>query len=193
MSIMLKKISLVAFFGALLLISHASKACTFKQAQEKMLEVTNLQQVYNREMLAYMQKGEEYPDEPKRLALAEAAAEVGILLSSQSANITDFNTKVDSAICQQYDDLKQKYAAGVHQNAPVAAQPQATSADCTTNQLWKRYGDASQKQVALSQAGKLSKSETNDLMEMGTWIGQYSTTDLAKACDMMSQYEARLK
>lgn len=189
---MLKKVSLLTFV-VLLFSSHLSQACTYKQAQEKMLEVVNLQQVYNREMLAYMQKGEEYPDEPKRTAFAEEAAEVGILLDSQSKDIKDFDTKVDPVVCEKYDGLKQKYASDKHDNAPVAAQPKATSADCSTNQLWERFGKASQKQVVQSQSGELSKTEVNELMEMGTWIGQYSTTNLAKACEFMTQYEAKLK
>lgn len=189
----MKKISLFTVILGLIATPFSSFACTYEQAQKKMIEVINLQQVYNREMIEHMNKGQEYPGEERRGAFAEEAAAVGVLLAEVSSHIEDDVTvEIDSRVCEQYDALQEKYASASHQNAPVTVAPQPSSADCTTEKLWGRYGVAMQEQVALSQAGKFSKNDDSEFMQMGTWIGQYSTTDLAQACDYMSQYEAKL-
>jgi hypothetical protein len=56
--------------------------------------------------------------------------------------------------------------------------------------LWENYGELIQKQVELTQAGKFTAAEEADMMRMATEIGQYSTTDIGKACALYDELEA---
>jgi hypothetical protein len=58
--------------------------------------------------------------------------------------------------------------------------------------LWERYGVAIQKQQALVSEGKITNDEVTPYMKLSTEIGQYSTTDLAKACSALTQFERKL-
>jgi hypothetical protein len=51
---------------------------------------------------------------------------------------------------------------------------------------------AIKKQQALVSEGKITKEEVSSYMKLSTEIGQYSTTDLTKACGALTQFEKKL-
>ncbi len=183
---------------ALLIITNSawSQTCTYKQAQNKLLEFNNMMQVFNREFIAQMQKtGDSTPAlEKKRLAMAEESAAVGIMLSEEfdKNNNIQYGDAVNPEICTQYDALMKKFAPKGYKAVAADAQQKPASASCTTTTLWERYGKAIQKQQKLNEQGKITKPEVTQYMEISTYVGQYATTDLAKACDYLKKFEDKL-
>ncbi len=176
-------------------VSHAD-TCTYDDGQKLMVEFTNLMQVYNREFIELMQKtGDSTPElENKRLAMAEESSKVGILMAQEyekNHNLQSSDT-IDPVICESYKKLLKKYASTKHESKPVSVQPKTLGGDCSTNTLWDRYGVAIQKQRELVTEGKITKEEVTSYMEIATYVGQYATTDLAKACEYMKQFEDKL-
>ncbi len=179
-----------------LVSTPAMASCTYKEAQTKQIEFNNMMQVYNRQFIAEMEKsGEPSPAlEQKRLAMAEESAAVGILLSEEYDNNPNIQSSdpVNPEICTQSDALMAKYAPEGYQVAPVTVGAQTVSADCSSTTLWERYGIAIQQQAALVSDGKITNDEVPAYMKLSTEVGEYSTTDLAKACDSLSQFEQKL-
>lgn len=173
-----------------------SAPCTYKEAQTKLVEFNNMMQVYNRQFIAEMEsKRDTSPAlEQKRLAMAEESAVVGSWLSEEydkNPNIK-YADEVNPEICTQYDALMAKYAPEGYQVATATIEAQTASVDCSSTILWKRYGEAIQKQSALVSAGKISNDEVPAYMKLSTEIGEYATTDLAKACSSLSNFEKKL-
>lgn len=184
------------FLSFTIITSAIAASCTYKEAQTKMVKFNNMMQVYNRQFIAEMEKtGDSNPAlEQKRTAMAEESAVVGLLLSEEyekNPNIK-YPDSVNPEICKQYDSLMNKYALESYQAAPVKVEPQAVSNSCTSTKLWERYGVAIQKQQALASEGKITKDEVNSYMKLSTEIGEFSTTDLTKACDALAQFEQKL-
>ncbi len=173
-----------------------SASCTYKEAQTKLVEFNNMMQVYNRQFIAEMESsGDTSPAlERKRTAMAEESAAVGILLSEEYDKNPDiqYAGNVNPEICTQYDALMAKYAPESYQIAPVEIEAQTVSDNCSSTILWERYGVAIQKQQALVSEGKITNDEVSSYMKLSTEIGQYSTTDLTKACGALTQFEKKL-
>lgn len=188
----------IFFIATLLLISSLSYAqtCTYKQAQNKSLEFNNMMQVFNRQFIAQMQKtGDSTPAlEKKRLAMAEESAAVGIMMSEEfdKNNNIQYADAVNPEICSKYDVLMKKFAPKDYKVVAADAKQKPINASCTTTTLWERYGKATQKQQKLNEQGKITKPEVTQYMEISTYVGQYATTDLAKACEYLKKYEDKL-
>lgn len=168
--------------------------CTYKQAQTKMVEFTNMMQVANREKIAMIDKtGDSTPElEAKLLAMVEESVPIGILLSeeydkNESIQYTD---AVNPEICKQYDAVMKKHAPTGYKIAKVEVEATKSSENCTTNKLWERFGKAIQEQQAL--ADKITKAELPAYMKLQTEIGQYATTDIAQACVKLTEFENML-
>ncbi len=176
------------------LVSSDAIACTYQEGQQAMLQVNNLLAVYSRQMIDQVNENPNNIDDSKRQAFAEKSNAVGLKLAAASNDgQIQFEDKVDASICQEYAALLDEYALNGQAPAKTNAKPAATSKDCSTNQLWQRYGAATTKLTDPKNVNKYSQEENAELMKLGTLIGQYSTTDLAKACELMGQYEAKLK
>ena len=190
----MKYFQVIALFFATT-ISYA-QACTYKQAQNKLLEFNNMMQVFNREFIAQMQKtGDSTPAlEKKRLAMAEESAAVGIMMSDEfdKNNNIQYTDAVNPEICTKYDTLMKKFAPKDYKVVAADAQQKPVNASCTTTTLWERYGKAIQKQQKLNDEGKITKPEVTEYMEISTYVGQYATTDLAKACEYLEKFENKL-
>ena len=194
-------VKITPFILALSLFSAISApasaaSCTYKAAQDKLVEFNNMMQVYNRQFIAAMENGGEPSPalEQKRIAMAEESAATGILLSEEydkNPNI-QYPDPVNPEICMQYDGLMAKYAPEGYKVAPVTTAAQTVSADCSSTTLWERYGVAIQKQAALVSEGKITKDEVPAYMTLSTEVGELSTTDLAKACASLAQFENKL-
>jgi hypothetical protein len=176
-------------------ISYA-QTCTYKQAQNKLLEFNNMMQVFNREFIAQMQKtGDSTPAlDKKRLAMAEESAAVGIMMSEEfdKNNNIQYSDAVNPEICTKYDALIKKFALKNYKIVAANAQQKQVNTSCTTTTLWERYGKAIQKQQKLNDEGKITKQEVTEYMEISTYVGQYATTDLAKACEYLKKFEDKL-
>ncbi len=179
-----------------LFISTYSQAqnCTYKQAQTKMVEFNNMMQVKNREKIAMIEKtGDSTPElEAKLIAMVEESVPIGILLSDEFDNNENiqYTDSVNPEICKQYDALMNKHAPSDYTIAKVEVEPSKASENCTTNKLWERFGKAIQKQQAI--VDRITKAELPAYMKLQTEIGQYATTDLAKACIKLAEFEKKL-
>ncbi len=187
---------LLALSLASLISAPAMASCTYKEAQDKLVEFNNMMQVYNRQFIAEMESGGEPSAalNQKRTVMAEESSAVGILLSEEydkNPNI-QYPDTVNPDICTQYDGLMAKYAPEGYKVAPVTVEAQTASADCSSTILWERYGMAIQKQAALVSEGKITNDEVPVYMKLSTEVGEYSTTDLPKACDALRQFESKL-
>jgi hypothetical protein len=173
-----------------------AQICTYKQAQNKSIEFNNMMQVFNREFIALMKEtGDSTPElEKKRLAMAEESATVGIMMSEEydNNNNIQYADAVNPEICTQYDALMKKFAPIDYKTVPADAQQKDVDADCSTATLWQRYGKAIQKQQKLNNDGKITKSEVAQYMEISTYVGEFATTDLAKACEYLQKFEKKL-
>ncbi|MGH1542636.1 MAG: hypothetical protein ACRBHB_19610 [Arenicella sp.] len=177
-----------------ILAPFQSFACTYKEAQQTMLQVNNLLAVYSRQMMEQLNKDPNNIDDSTRQEFTEKANTVGLQLAEASKDgKIQYEDKIDPSICQSYTALLDEYALEGQAPAATNATPEATSPNCSTNQLWERYAAATTQQTDPKNAGKYTKDDNNEFMKLGTLIGQYSTTDLAKACQLMGQYEALLK
>lgn len=187
--------SLLSLSIALFSISgHA--ACTYEMGQTKMMEVTNMMQVYNRQNIDYQEAG----GAPEEFTLMfdgfdERKNELGIEFANvyeENPNI-QFEDPIDQSICDDYDQLFETYAPEGYTSAPIKRQQTSSStAGCDTTSLWTRYGDLIQKQVALFQAGKFTDAEDADMRRLSTEIGTESTTDIDKACSLLDEFEAKI-
>lgn len=181
----------------LLFLSATSNAtCTYKQAQDKMMQVNNMLQVYSQKIIKLRQNGEQIPAEldAKQLAITEQSAATGILMSEAFEKNPQirFSDAVDEEICNRYDSLLKKYTPENHQVKPIVREQQTQTGDCTTNKLWENYGKSIQKQRELVEAGRITKQEADAYMLLSSQIGQLATTDLAKACEALKQFDAKL-
>jgi len=174
----------------------ATFACTYGEAQTKFIEFNNMLQVYNREMAGYIQRNEEIPVKlvDKLTAMAEESAEIGMQMEAvyeNNNNIQSADT-VDAEICSGFDALMAKHAPASYSKTPVLEQQVRKNPSCDSEKLWDRYGKAIQKQSELTTSGAITKQENGKYMELMTLLGQYSTTDISKACDAMDQIEKKL-
>ena len=85
-----------------------------------------------------------------------------------------------------------KFAPKDYKVVAANAQQKPVNSSCTTTTLWERYGKAIQKQQKLNDEGKITKPEVTEYMEISTYVGQYATTDLAKACEYLEKFEDKL-
>lgn len=183
----------------LALISSAISAnatCTYKQAQDKMMQVNNMLQVYSREIIKHRQNGQSVPAEldTKQLAITEKSAAIGILMSEafdKNPQI-QFSDAVNEEICNGYEALLKEYAPENYQAKPIVREQQSQTSDCSTNKLWEDYGQAIQKQQQLIESGKITKQEVDAYMLLATKIGEFATTDLPKACQALKQFKQKL-
>ncbi len=170
--------------------------CNYGDAQKLLVKFNNLMQIYNREMLSQMEKtGSVNAElEQTRTSMAEESAELGIALGKEYDNNPQLSDKtpINPDICKGYRGLLSKYAVDNKTPAAVNLKPAAEEPNCDSNSLWQRYGKAIQKQQALTAAGKISKTENEAYMPLTTYIGQYATTDLKKACEYMQEFEDKL-
>ena len=174
------------------LSSHAAFAeCLYGDAQKKMLRFNDLTQQKNLEVVKYQAAGQEAPADLYATVakMGEESAAVGIQLGEAASdpNLT-MTTPVDDSICQAYDALMQKYdPEGKH-----TVQPEIQDSACDSSDLWTRFGSAQQQVLKYFQQGVLSKEDVDQYRVLDVEIGMKSTTDMAAACALLEQYEARL-
>ena len=188
-------ISRLLLIASTLLISiNVHAECTLKTAQTKMIETTNMMQIYNRQRVTYMEESGAIPtvfearftkfDQRKNELLAQFGKE-----TDANPNI-GFDDPVDQSICDGFDKLFAENAPDGYVTKEVSLQPTSSAPDCTTQSLWNSYGELIQKQAQLTKAGKFSEAELADMRRIGTQLGEASTTDIAKACVHLSEFES---
>jgi len=178
--------------GALLVSFNVQAECTLQIAQTKMVETTNMMQVYNRQRITYMENGGNIP--------ADFESNFGAFNDRSNALVAQFGKETDAnpdigfedpvsqSLCDGYDQLFADYAPAGYENKKVNLMPTSAGADCTSSGLWEKYGKLIQKQAALSKEGKFSDAESADMMRLSTLVGQNSTTDLAQACADLDKF-----
>ncbi len=188
-------LALVAFLT--FVASHQTHAvCSLKTAQEKMMAVNNMAQVYNRKIFDYMEDGKEAPADllRKQTEINEETNEIGLKLAAVSEENPSqgYENPIDEGICQQYDAVMEKHAPDNYVATPINRQDTTDDPNCNSTILWERFGVSIQQQVELTQAGKITDEEAAQYMRLTTQIGELSTTDLKKACDSQTAFEQKL-
>lgn len=189
---MMKIIRPMILVSTLLASMNANAECTLEMAQTKMVETTNMMQIYNRQRITYLEKNGEIPQsfESQFSAFTNRSNELVTAFGKETdanPNI-NFKSPVSQSLCDGYDQLFADYAPKGYQKKAVNLQATAAGADCTTNGLWEKYGKLIQKQAELSKQGKFSDAESAEMMRLGTKVGETSTTNLAQACIHLDEF-----
>ena len=188
----MKTVRSIFLASAMLVSVNANAECTLKTAQTKMVETTNMMQVYNREKITYMENDGELPEsfERKFNAFNDRSNELVAQFGKETDANPDigFDDPVSQSLCDGYDKLFADYAPQGYAKKEVNLQPTSAGADCTTNGLWEKYGKLIQKQAALTKEGRFTDAESAEMMRLGTRVGQDSTTDLASACVNLDKF-----
>lgn len=176
-------------------MSSASRAaCTIETAQIKMVEATNMMQVYNQRNIDFLEKKQSPPAQfnEKFEAFVGEFNALGVRFADDMETNTQLrlDDKVDQAICDRYDTLFETYAPADYQKDDVVLEQTTSDPDCNTNELWDRYGSLIQEQAKLTLDGKLDDAEQVELMRLSTELGSYATTDIARACNLVDDFEA---
>ena len=153
-----------------------------------------MMQVYNRKNIDYMEKEQTPPASfsSKFDAFVEQSNALGVRFAEHMEQNTDLKPgdKIDQSICDEYTALFENYAPDGYTKEKVTLVQTTDDPNCNSTALWENYGELIQKQVELTQAGKFTSAEEADMMRMATEIGQYSTTDIGKACALYDELEA---
>ena len=172
----------------------ASANCTYKDAQSKSVQATNLQAEYSKDMIREMKEyGEPLPSKAKvRNVLHDKLLALGIELAKEyekNPNI-QYTDSVNPTLCKEYDAILTEYARS---DAPVKAinlEPKALSKACNLEKIWERFGAVRDESLRLLQAGKLSDDVQTEQQLLMVEFGQNATTDLNAACHNLEQLEA---
>ena len=180
--------------GTLLASINAQAECTLKTAQTKMIETTNMMQVYNRQRVTFMEESGTIPTvfEAKFTKFDDRKNELMVQFGEATDANPDigFDDPVDQSLCDGFDELFAENAPDGYVAKEVNLQPTSSDPNCTTTSLWEKYGVLIQKQAELSKAGAFSDAELSDMMRIGTQVGETSTTDLAQACVHLAEFES---
>ncbi|WP_293269145.1 hypothetical protein [Neptunomonas sp.] len=175
---------------------YAHASCTYKQADEKATQVTNLVGSYGKDqVLSLKEHGKTIPEQEAVLdEISEKSFALGIEMGALYENNPNmkYEAQIDPTICQRYDALLTDYA---REDTPLKAinyEPEAISSTCNSTVIWERLAAYNTASVELLQAGKITKDESYEYQSMMVEFGQHATTDLAKACQVMDQLEAKL-
>lgn len=188
----MKKIRSMVLASTMLISMNVNAECTLQTAQTKMVETTNMMQVYNRQKISYIENDGELPQsfETKFNAFVDRSNKLTAQFGEEAEanpNI-GFESPVSQSICDGYEQLFADYAPQDYEKKEVNLLPTSAGADCTTNGLWEEYGELIQKQAQLTKEGKFSDAETTEMMRLSTQVGEASTTDLAKACVHLDEF-----
>ena len=187
----MKKISSVILASTLLTSLNSYAECTLQIAQTKMVETTNMMQVYSRQRIDYIEKGDIPGDfEAQFTAFSDRSnALVADFAKETEANPdAGFESPISQSICDGYDELFSDYAPDGYEKKEVNLLPMSAGADCTSEGLWEKYGVLIQQQTELAKLSKFSDAELAEMQRIGTKIGEASTTDLAQACVHLEEF-----
>ena len=178
--------------GILFSSTNVQAECTLKSAQTKMVETTNMMQVYNRQRVTYMEESGAVPTvfEARFTKFDDRKNELMVQFGEVTEENPDigFDDPVDQSLCDGFDELFAQNAPDGYVVKEVNLQPTSADPNCTTTSLWNEYGVLIQKQAELAKEGKFSDAELSDMMRIGTQIGEASTTDLAQACVHLAEF-----
>jgi len=188
------KASQLLILSNIMLFSTSSYAqCTLESAQTKMVETTNMMQVYNRQKITFIENDKALPAEFDRkfTAFTNRSNELVAQFGKETDANPDigFADPVSQSLCDGYDELFAQYAPDDYEKKKVSLVPTTAGANCTSTGLWEQYGKVIQKQAELTKAGKFTDAENAEMMRLATKFGQNSTTDLAKACEQLNELE----
>lgn len=192
------KLKYIAVITSLLVTCNAHASCNYKDAQEKLMQSNNMLQIYSREQMAFIAKGEEPPEEltNKINTIGKLIADNGIALSKigDPLKIT-YETKVPESICNEYDKIIATHAPKDHEKTEIAhsADTPFHCKDVSDGDLWMRYGEIIKIQPALIQEGKITKSQAAEISMMMSDFGTKMTTDFPAACTVLIQVEEKIK
>lgn len=164
--------------------------CSYKQAQDSMLRFNNVMQELNLEIVKLQAAGKPIPESlrGKLTQMVDESTPLNVMMGEiSSPESIQSSTAVDPAICQGYEGLIEAYggnSAGVvqvHKNAK-----------CDQGSLWTRYGEAMQAVTRAFQEQRITREDVDQFRVMDVQIGQYSTTNLGKACEILEEYESQV-
>lgn len=191
----------IAVFFSLPVLSHAdtpgqspmtAESCSYEQAQNKMMQFSNIMQAVNLEVVKRQAKGDVFAGglHEKVAKMGEESSplneKMGAIPNPESIKLS---TQVDPTICMGYDRLIQRHGKASTQAKVVQLQKNPT---CDQTSLWTRYGKVTQAVTKAFQEQKITRAEVDNFRVLDVQIGQYSTTDLNKACEVLKDYESRI-
>lgn len=175
--------------GASLSGGGAVNECSYQRAQDGMLRFNNIMQKLNLEIVKLQASGESIPSDlrEKLTVMVDQSTPFNEMMGEiPSLDTTQANTAVDPAICQGYESLIAAYG-GTSDVVKVHKNP-----ECDQTSLWTRYMDAMQTVTSAFQNQQITREEVDQFRVMDVQIGQYSTTDLGKACEILTVYESQV-
>lgn len=171
--------------------------CTYKEAQQKLMESNNILNEYKKKQLALIQNDSPIPDELNKTidSIVEATANNGIALSEigDPLKIT-YETKVPSAICAEYDRIIATYTPKDYKKEEIilSADNQFNCKGIKDTELWQRYGELIKKQPALLQSGKMTNAQATEISLIMAEFGSKMTTDFPAACALLVDAENKV-
>lgn len=191
------KVSLSLSLLALVISSASHAECTYKDAQQKLMESNNILHEYKKEQMDLIKNDQPIPAELNRKldTINEALAANGIALSEigDPTKIT-YETKVPNAICAEYDRIITTYTPSGYVKKEIVHNT-SNRFHCEgikDTELWERYGNIIQKQPALLQAGKITDKQALEITQLMSEFGANMTTDFPAACAYFLEAESKI-
>lgn len=169
----------------------AINECSYQRAQDGMLKFNNIMQKLNLEKVKLQAAGKPIPSElhEKLTRMVDESTPLNKMMGDiPNLDATQANTMVGTAICQGYEGLIEFYG-GTETSVQVKVHK---NPECDQTSLWVRYMDAMQTVTSAFQNQQITREEVDQFRVMDVQIGQYSTTDLGKACEVLAVYESKV-
>ena len=172
-----------------------ASACTLKNAQDNFSLLNDVFLVYTRQIDEYSKHGEKAPDSlvAKHRELITVSASIRKLFAREIEKNSHMKLAddVDPLICQRYLALIEKHKSSVPVKTALAKKEKPKV--CRSENMGKRFGDATRKMRQLTIAGKISRKEQIDFLNIAREIRDNTKSDFVKACKAIYQYEDKLQ
>ncbi len=169
---------------------NISMACTLREAQDNFSRLNRIFHVYSRQIAEYTRQGKKAPDMlvAKHRELIDVSAAIRKLFSKEIEKNAHMkrDEEVDPEICKRYKGLIARHAANMPEKQ---VQPRL----CRSENMGNRFGAAVRKQRQLRIAGKISKKEQIEYLNIAREIRANTDTNFERACQALYRYEDKLK
>lgn len=180
---------IVTFLAAsVLLIEQAHAECTYKEAQEKMMQVGNILQQYNKQKNEFIDSGRPIPPEIDQnlfaitLNMTESAQTLGQI--QNSVKVTN-ETLVPDEVCRTYDELIGNYSPDDYKTKAIKLSAE-TPFNCAGEEeaaTWDRYSKI------MSATSDIPEEASNKVTNLLTEFGEKMTYDFPAACNLLAEAE----
>jgi hypothetical protein len=176
-------------------LAHAE--CSYRDAQEGMIEANNLLATYAREATSLLQAGRAVP--PALEARVEQMNDVLVAAGKEMERVGEapdvsYETPVDPALCATYRRLVEVHAPAGYE-APTLVSPEQRGRVCGDTDgsvLAERMGSIITRQQALAKAGRVDQARLLDVSQHLSRMGSYMATDPVRACEILDEVDGLL-